>query len=322
MRSNQLSYPAITSFQKRVQRYNKKLKLPKFLRFFCENNCFLCIFWDIGIYFVHKISMHRYFLYIFLSILFFSGINQSSIYAKAKNNVPDSLQILYFQVGEESFLMKRVEGGVFVMGGTREQHREPISTDLPTHTVALDAYYIANTEVTQALWKTIMPEWEFVEEYYSPSLPISYVNWHDCQEFIRRLDSITGLQFRLPTEAEWEFAARGGNNSKGFRFAGSNYIDTVSWSSHNAGFRKHRVGEKLPNELGLYDMSGNVFEWCQDKYYKYVDTNAENKQTIVTNNRIFRGGSWYYETRGLRVSFRYYNAPTSVVSDLGFRLAL
>ena len=267
--------------------------------------------------------MHRYFLYIFLSILFFSGINQSSIYAKAKNNVPDSLQILYFQVGEESFLMKRVEGGVFVMGGTREQHREPISTDLPTHTVALDAYYIANTEVTQALWKTIMPEWEFVEEYYSPSLPISYVNWHDCQEFIRRLDSITGLQFRLPTEAEWEFAARGGNNSKGFRFAGSNYIDTVSWSSHNAGFRKHRVGEKLPNELGLYDMTGNISEWCSDWYAPYyLGTEPNPKGSNHGEWKVLRGGSFDNCKENSYLSRREYQEPNQATNYCGLRLAL
>ena len=128
----------------------------------------------------------------------------ASLCAKPKSSIPDSLQVLHFEVNGVPFDMQRVEGGVFVMGGTREQHRERISTDLPTHTVALDAYYIASTEVTQALWKAVMPEWEFIEELYLPNFPISYISWNDCQEFVRRLDSITGMPFRLPTEAEWQ----------------------------------------------------------------------------------------------------------------------
>lgn len=168
--------------------------------------------------------MHKYtLLYI---VLWLGSI--APLYAKPKPTIPDSLQVLHFDVNGVPFDMQRVEGGVFVMGGTREQHRERISTDLPTHTVALDAYYIASTEVTQALWKAVMPEWEFFEELYLPNFPISYISWNDCQEFVRRLDSITGMPFRLPTEAEWEFAARGGNRSKGFRFAGGNIVENVS----------------------------------------------------------------------------------------------
>ena len=267
--------------------------------------------------------MNRYFLHIFLLTLFLCIISINSIYAKTKNNIPDSLQILYFQVGEESFSMKRVEGGVFIMGGTREQHNEPISTDLPTHTVVLDAYYIAHTEVTQALWKTVMSEWEFVEDFYSPYIPISYVNWYDCQEFVRRLDSITGLPFRLPTEAEWEFAARGGNNNKGFLFAGSDDINTVSWSSHNSGFHKHIVGQKQPNELHLYDMTGNVSEWCSDWYAPYyIGTEPNPKGANNGLLKVVRGSSFDNCKENSYISRREYQDPYQATNYCGLRLAL
>ena len=202
--------------------------------------------------------VQKYTLFIVWLGFWVLGFCPRMVCAKSKSSIPDSLQVLSFQVGDVEFDMQRVEGGVFVMGGTREQHRERIASDLPTHTVALDAYYIATTEVTQALWQSVMKGWYVSDEWNTPSLPITDVNWFDCQEFIRRLDSITGMPFRLPTETEWEFAARGGNRSKGYRFAGGDKVEEVGWGLSNAGFRKHSVGEKKPNELGLYDMTGNV----------------------------------------------------------------
>ena len=168
--------------------------------------------------------MRKYTLYIIVG-WFLVGINP--IFAKPNKIIPDSLQVLRFEVNGVPFSMQRVEGGVFMMGGTREQHRELISTDLPTHMVALDAYYIAHTEVTQALWQVVMPEWEIMDDWHNPNHPVSDLNWYDCQVFIHRLDSLTGMPFRLPTEAEWEFAARGGNKSQGTRFAGGNMVDSV-----------------------------------------------------------------------------------------------
>ena len=263
--------------------------------------------------------MHKYtLLYI---VLWLGSI--ATLYAKPKPTIPDSLQVLHFDVNGVPFDMQRVEGGVFIMGGTREQHRERISTDLPTHTVALDAYYIASTEVTQALWKAVMPEWEFVEDMYISSFPICYVSWYDCQEFIRRLDSITGMPFRLPTEAEWEFAARGGNKSQGFRFAGSNDIDTVSWSSHNAGFRMHSVGQKLPNELLLYDMTGNVSEWCSDWYAHYhLATEPNPKGADKGDLKVIRGGSYDNCKENSYLSRREYQDPNLATNYCGLRLAL
>ena len=263
--------------------------------------------------------MHKYtLLYI---VLWLGSI--APLYAKPKPTIPDSLQVLHFDVNGVPFDMQRVEGGVFVMGGTREQHRERISTDLPTHTVALDAYYIASTEVTQALWKAVMPEWEFFEELYLPNFPISYISWNDCQEFVRRLDSITGMPFRLPTEAEWEFAARGGNRSKGFRFAGGNIVENVSWGLSNAGFRTHEVGKKQPNEVGLYDMTGNVSEWCSDWYAPYHFGTVPNPQgPTIGKEKIIRGSSYSNCQDNSYLSHRYMAVPTEATSYCGMRLAL
>lgn len=263
--------------------------------------------------------MHKYtLLYI---VLWLGSI--APLYAKPKPTIPDSLQVLHFDVNGVPFDMQRVEGGVFVMGGTREQHRERISTDLPTHTVALDAYYIASTEVTQALWKAVMPEWEFFEELYLPNFPISYISWNDCQEFVRRLDSITGMPFRLPTEAEWEFAARGGNRSKSFRFAGGNIVEIVSWGLSNAGFRTHEVGKKQPNEVGLYDMTGNVSEWCSDWYAPYHFGTVPNPQGPTTGKeKIIRGSSYSNCQDNSYLSHRYMAVPTEATSYCGMRLAL
>lgn len=263
--------------------------------------------------------MHKYtLLYI---VLWLGSI--APLYAKPKPTIPDSLQVLHFDVNGVPFDMQRVEGGVFVMGGTREQHRERISTDLPTHTVALDAYYIASTEVTQALWKAVMPEWEFFEELYLPNFPISYISWNDCQEFVRRLDSITGMPFRLPTEAEWEYAARGGNRSKGFRFAGGNIVENVSWGLSNAGFRTHEVGKKQPNEVGLYDMTGNVSEWCSDWYAPYHFGTVPNPQGPTTGKeKIIRGSSYSNCQDNSYLSHRYMAVPTEATSYCGMRLAL
>ena len=243
--------------------------------------------------------------------------------AKSKSSIPDSLQVLRFQVGDVEFDMQRVEGGVFVMGGTREQHRDRISSDLPAHTVALDAYYMGTTEVTQGLWQAVMEGWYVSDEWNTPSQPITDVNWYDCQEFIRRIDSITGMPFRLPTEAEWEFAARGGNKSKGYRFAGSDRVEDVSWVLSNAGFRKHSVGEKKANELGLHDMTGNVSEWCSDWYgMYYLGTEANPQGAKEGELKIVRGSSFDNCQENSYLSRREYYDPLHSMNYCGLRLAL
>ena len=258
---------------------------------------------------------------IFLGAWF--GLSPLHLYAKPKNNIPDSLQVLRIKVGEVAFDMQKVEGGLFIMGGTPEQHNEVISTDLPTHTVSLHTYYIGTTEVTQGLWQAIMPEWYISDEWNIPNQPITDITWYDCQEFIHRLDSITGLPFRLLTEAEWEFAARGGNVSRGYRFAGGNKIEDVSWGLSNAGFRKHNVGERKPNELGLYDMTGNVSEWCLDWYGMYHLGTEPNPQGATEGElKVVRGGSFDNCKDNSYLSRREYYNPNEAMNYCGFRLAL
>jgi formylglycine-generating enzyme required for sulfatase activity len=263
--------------------------------------------------------MHKYtLLYIVLCL---GGL--ASLCAKPKSSIRDSLQVLHFEVNGVPFDMQRVEGGVFIMGGTYEQHRESISTDLPTHTVALNTYYIGTTEVTQALWKAVMTEWNFLDDFYTPTHPMAYISWYDCQEFIRRLDSITGLPFRLPTESEWEFAARGGNRSLGYRFAGSNIIDSVSWYLNNAGFRQHQVASRWSNELALYDMTGNVSEWCSDWYGRYhLGTEPNPKGPESGEWKVVRGGSYDNCEANLYLSRREYLNPNEATNYCGLRLAL
>ena len=263
--------------------------------------------------------MQKFFLlYIFFLLL----LGLPSVCAKPKNTIPDSLQVINFEVNGVSFSMKRVEGGVFFMGGTHEQHHEAISIDLPVHTVALSAYYIANTEVTEALWMAVMPEWE-INGWSSPNLPITEVSWYDCQEFVCRLDSITGMPFRLPTEAEWEFAARGGNNVSGFRFSGSDILDSVGWSLNNAGFRKHRVASRWSNELALYDMTGNVSEWCHDWYGRYyLGTEPDPKGPQEGDYKVVRGGSYDNGESNLYLSRREYLNPNEATNYCGMRLAM
>lgn len=264
--------------------------------------------------------MQKYILLYTLIGWLMVGINP--VLAKS-NFIHDSLQILRFEVNGIPFSMQRVEGGVFVMGGTREQHREAISTDLPAHTVALNAYYIGHTEVTQALWQTVMQEEPITHEGYNPNLPVTNISWYDCQRFIHRLDSITNMPFRLPTEAEWEFAARGGNNSQEYRFAGSFTADSVAWILSNAGFRKHTVGEKIPNELGLYDMTGNVSEWCEDWYAPYqLGTDPNPRGPINGTDKIIRGSSFDNCEANCHISHRYLQSPIQATNYCGLRLAL
>lgn len=245
----------------------------------------------------------------------------AGVFAK-KPVVPDSLQSPVFWVGDVSFKMRRVEGGAFVMGATPDQHDEHTISDKPAHTVVLSPFYMAETEVTNALWRAVMPDRRFVEEWYDPTQPITYVTWEDAQLFVHRLDSLTGMPFRLPTEAEWEYAARGGSKSKGFRFAGSDLCDTVAWNTANAGFKKHQVMKKQPNELGLYDMTGNVSEWCQDWFGQYYYGTEPNPQGPKEGEkRIVRGGSYDNCADNIHLSCRQYFLPDEANNTIGLRVA-
>ena len=227
-----------------------------------------------------------------------------------------------FTVNGVSFNMIPVEGGTFTMGATPEQ-QDPEDDEKPTHQVTLSSYYIVETEVTQALWTAVMGN--NPSHLKGDNNPVEEVSWDDCQEFILKLNSLTGKKFRLPTEAEWEYAARGGNKSKGYQYSGSNTIDDVAWYYNNSGSKTHPVKTKQPNELGIYDMSGNVWEWCQEwyssTYYSVSDTT--NPQGPSSGSfRVFRGGSWYFNARYCRSAGRSNNAPAYRNYGLGLRLVL
>ena len=215
-----------------------------------------------------------------------------------------------------------VKGGTFKMGATTEQWKEAKSDEKTVHWVTLSNYYIGKYEVTQAEWKAVMGE---NPSYFEglDNLPVEKVSWNDCQKFIAKLNAATGKNFRLPTEAEWEYAARGGNKSQGFIYSGSNDIDNVAWYAGNSGDKTHVVGMKQPNELGLYDMSGNVWEWCDDWYGNYNSSPQTNPTGSSSGSgRVMRGGSFYYFAKGCRTSDRFVNNPGTADFRLGLRLAL
>ena len=219
--------------------------------------------------------------------------------------------------------MVYVSGGTFTMGATSEQGSDAWDNEEPAHSVTLSGYYIGKYEVTQKLWKAVMgsnPSY-----FKGDNLPVEQVSWNDVQEFLRKLNAMTGKRYRLPTEAEWEFAARGGNSSRGYKYSGGNSLGSVAWYTDNSGSRTHAVGTKSPNELGIYDMSGNVLEWCQDWYNSsyYGSSPRTNPQGPNSGSgRVIRGGGWYNSARYCRVSDRSYYTPGSGRNCLGFRLAL
>ena len=238
--------------------------------------------------------------------------------AKFSTIKPD---VLTYTVNGVSFNMKSVEGGTFKMGATPEQTGAE-GDEKPVHSVTLSDYYIGETEVTQELWMAVMGT--------NPSSftgntqrPVEQVSWDDCQTFISKLNALTGENFRLPTEAQWEYAARGGNKSRGYLYSGSNWLDEVAWYSGNSGDKTHAVKTKSPNELGLYDMSGNVWEWCQDWYGSYYSAAVTNPTGPTSgSNRVNRGGSWHSYASICRAASRDYDAPGYRNNFLGLRLVL
>ena len=227
-----------------------------------------------------------------------------------------------FTVNGVSFSMVKVQGGTFMMGATPEQGSEVRDNEKPVHQVTLSDYIIGQTEVTQELWLAVMGE---NPSHHTGDLkrPVEQVSWEDCQRFITQLNQLTGKTFRLPTEAEWEYAARGGNKSEGYMFAGSNVMDLVAWYNANSGNTTHPVATKAPNELGLYDMTGNVWEWCYDWYKRYTEEPQVNPTGPATgNNRVLRGGCWNGGGNYNRISYRDNFTPTGSNSSGGLRLVL
>ena len=231
-----------------------------------------------------------------------------------------------FTVNGVSFTMKRVEGGTFWMGAQSTnpsgQNYDPDadSDESPVHGVTLSTFYMGETEVTQALWQAVMGS---NPSYYpGATRPVEEVSWNTIvNQFIPTLNAMTGCTFRLPTEAEWEYAARGGNQSYGYIYAGSNTLGNVGWYYHNSNFQTHPVGTKSPNELGLYDMSGNVLEWCSDWYGNYGNGSQTNPQGPSSgSNHVLRGGCKWDFAISCRVSNRAANPPAGNPGNYGFRL--
>ena len=229
--------------------------------------------------------------------------------------------------------MVYVAGGEFLMGGTSEQGSDAESDESVIRHVTVGDFYIGRYEVTQSQWESVMgtsvsQQRNKVNTSYSlsgtgPNYPMYYVSWEEANEFCRILSRKTGRNYRLPTEAEWEYAARGGNRSRGYKYSGSNNINEVAWYDHNSGDKTHIVGTKSPNELGIYDMSGNVYEWCQDWYGSYSSGSQTNPQGPSSGSyRVARGGSWYLDAEDCRSSIRDSSSPVLSVYALGLRLVL
>ena len=230
-----------------------------------------------------------------------------------------------FRINNVSFTMVRVEGGTYRMGATEEQGEEdPDEYEYPVHVVNLSSFYICQTEVTQELWQLVMNE--------NPSLirgdmqqPVDCVKWDMCQNFIAKLNELLDNQFeiRMPSEAEWEYAARGGNRSRGYKYSGSNNVDEVAWYEGNSDKSTHPVATKKPNELGLYDMSGNLWEWCSDWQGHYRPEEQTNPAgPLDGSHHIMRGGSWTYDQSFCRVSRRNYTSNVIRASNCGLRIAM
>ena len=238
-----------------------------------------------------------------------------------------------------SFVMKFVESDRFIMGAQSFGHQwanfdsEAAGDETPPHFVTLSSFYIGETEVTQRLWEAVMgttvehqrdkanPDWPL--RGVGADYPMYYVSWYDCQAFVLRLNELTGRTFRLPTEAEWEFAARGGKEAKGDRYAGSRHMGLAGWYYMNSASSSHPVKGKAVNELGLYDMSGNVWEWCNDWYGIYERLPQTDPQGPASGEeRVLRGGGWAYYASRCRVSFRYKFNPEHCNSSYGFRLVM
>lgn len=239
-----------------------------------------------------------------------------NIVFKVKANSTRSLTEM---VNGVTFEMVYVEGGTFTMGCTSEQGSDCETDEKPAHQVTLSSYYMGKFEVTQALWQAVMGS--NPSNFKGSNLPVENVSWDDIQGFIRKLNSLTGHTYRLPTEAEWEFAARGGTKSNGYKYSGSNTIDQVAWYTDNSSSMTHSVGTKQANELGIYDMSGNVWEWCQDWYGAYTSGFQTNPKGASTDsNRVLRGGSKRHIAWDCRVSDRSNLSPGISNYYSGFRL--
>lgn len=219
-----------------------------------------------------------------------------------------------------TFTMVAVEGSAFDMGATPDQGSDAYGSEKPVHQVSLSNYYIGETEVTQKLWKAVMGN--NPSKNKGNQRPVDNVSWADCQAFIKKLNQMTGKNFRLPTEAEWEYAARGGKLSEHYKYSGSDDIDDVTYYDDGVTLESVNVKTKQANELGIYDMSGNVWEWCYDWYGNYVRKGVQDnpKGAETGNERVLRGGAYDSTPRECRVSHRHSSEPDVKSEQFGLRL--
>ena len=265
----------------------------------------------------------------------------SSLYAASRRGaIPDewlAVAVVDSLSGDTvTFRMRHIRAGSFVMGATPEQRSDEDAIDRPSHYVALSSYYIAETEVTQRLWHAVTGYYAGAEAAVNPDVPVTWVSWHDATRFCRLLSRLTDLPFSLPTEAQWEYAARGAEAARETRFAGSNRAVDVGWVYSNSGNRTHVVMSMAPNEAGLYDMTGNVAEWCQDWIGPYnlgerpdpagPETDSLGKPVGLndywSHEKVVRGGSWDNTEHNAHLSSRGHHAPDYISNYCGFRLAM
>ncbi len=217
---------------------------------------------------------------------------------------------------------------IYVPGGTFKMGSDHFEWSMPIHEVTIDSFYIGETQVTQELWKAVtgsIPDGDVLAKGIGDRLPVINVSWNEIvNTFLPELNRLTGLKFRLPTEAEWEFAARGGNKSKGYKYSGSNKLVDVGWYWNNSDASVHSVATKNPNELGIYDMSGNVWEWCQDYFVpSYPSEPVANPTGPETGTEhVMRGGSWDNMPVNLRVGHRCANPSDYKWENIGLRVAI
>jgi quinol monooxygenase YgiN len=248
------------------------------------------------------------------------------------DGVPDSWDDCLSQAGPASnrgcpvsptsnFEMILVRGGTFTMGCAGGQGSDCEDDERPAHQVTVSDFYIGKYEVTQKEWREVMGSGS-TPFGNCDNCPLEGASWEDIQQFLSRLNAMTGKMYRLPTEAEWEYAARGGASSLGYKYAGSNSLDEVAWYDGNSGSKTHPVGQKMANELGLYDMSGNVWEWCSDWYWPYSSGAQTNPMGPSRGtDRVLRGGSWIFSAEFCRSVTRFLHDPEDRPDDVGFRLA-
>ena len=231
----------------------------------------------------------------------------------------DQIPCESFLIDDVKFTMVPVEGGTFMLGHD-EQSDDDFAADGPAHEVTVGSYYIGETEVTQALWTAVMgtnPS-KFTSD---GQLPVESVNVMNCRQFIAKLNELTGRHFRFLTEGEWEDAARGGKYSKGYKYAGGDDLEAVGWVYHNSGEQTHPVKQKTPNELGLYDMTGNVWEWTSSGFARY-GKQPKLQPTDGGYRFVYRGGAYYTDDRFSPVYHRSHGQISDATSYIGLRLAM